>query len=344
MSRPLTLGEVAQLLDARLIGDASVTVTGLQTLAAAGPNQVTFLANKRYRPDLATTLAAAVLIEEAYADECPVAALVTANPYLSYARLSHQFDDRPAPAGGVDPAASVDPSAQLADDVCIAAGAVIAANVVLESGVEIGAGSVVGAGSVIGAGSRLAANVTLYHGVTLGKRNLIHSGAVLGSDGFGFAPSADGWQKIAQIGGVVTGDDVEIGANTTVDRGALEPTRIREGVKIDNQVQIAHNCEIGEGTAIAGCAGIAGSTKIGRQCTIAGAAAIAGHLEIADGTHISGMAMVTNSIKEKGIYSSGTGLLPYQQWKRNVVRFRQLDKLAARISALEASVAEKHKG
>jgi len=344
MAETLTLGEVAAAIGATLIGDPATPVRGLQTLSAAGPDQVSFLANKRYRAQLSATRAAAVLIDAALADECPVAALVTDSPYLAYARLSHRFERRPALPAGVDPTASVAADAQVAADARLGPFVVVEAGVRIESGVEIGAGCVIGARSVIGAGSRLAARVTLYHDVQLGKRNLIHSGVVLGADGFGFAPSPAGWEKIAQLGGVVTGDDVEIGANTTVDRGALGATRIGNGVKIDNQVQIAHNCEIGDNSAIAGCAGVAGSTKIGQRCTIAGAAGIAGHLEIADDVHVSGMAMVTNSLKEKGIYSSGTGILPYQQWKRTVVRFRQLDKLAARLTALEAQAAAKHKG
>nr|WP_210397190.1 UDP-3-O-(3-hydroxymyristoyl)glucosamine N-acyltransferase [Motiliproteus sediminis] len=344
MAITFTLGEIAAAVDARLIGDPATPVTGLQTLAAAGGSDVSFLANKRYRAELATTAAAAVLIEPAFVDECPVAALVTDTPYLAYARLTHRFEQRPAVAKGVHPTATVDPSAEVAADASIGPGVVIGAGVSIAAGVEIGPGCVIGDHSVIGEQTRLAARVTLYHAITLGRRNLIHSGVVIGADGFGFAPSPEGWQKIAQLGGVVTGDDVEIGANTTIDRGALEPTRIGNGVKIDNQVQIAHNCEIGDNSAIAGCAGIAGSTKIGQRCTIAGAAGIAGHLEIADDVHVSGMAMVTNSLNEKGIYSSGTGILPYQQWKRNVVRFRQLDKLAGRVAALEASAEKKQKG
>lgn len=344
MADTLTLGEIATLIGATLRGDPATPIHGLHTLSQAGPDQLSFMANKRYRTQLADTRAAAVLVEPAFADECPVAALITPTPYQAYAQLSHQFETHLAWPVGVDPSARIAADACVAEDARIGPLVSIAAGVRVEAGVEIGAGSVIGARSVIGAGSRLAANVTLYHDVTLGQRNLIHSGAVLGADGFGFAPSEKGWSKIAQIGGVITGDDVEIGASTTVDRGALGPTRIGNGVIIDNQVHIAHNCEIGDYTAIAGCVGIAGSTKIGQRCTIAGAAGIGGHLEIADGVHISGMAMVTNSLKEQGVYSSGTGVLPYQQWKRNVVRFRQLDKLAARVAALEAQVADKHKG
>lgn len=345
MSETYRLGDLAHWLGAELRGDPELRIAGIQTLADAGSEDLGFLANPLYRSQLAVTRAAAVLVAPDMVQHCPVATIVTPDPYLAYARLSHRFERRPRVAEGVHPTAFVDPSASLGPGVRIGPHVAVEADVVLEAGVELGAGTVVGAGCQLGRDSRLAPRVTLYPGVTLGARTLIQSGAVLGSDGFGFAPDTEGgWQKIAQLGGVEVGDDVEIGANTTIDRGALQATRIGAGVKIDNQVQIGHNCVIGEQTAIAGCVGIAGSTRIGRRCTLAGGAGIAGHLDIADEVHISGMAMVTRSIREKGVYSSGTGISAHSQWKRNVVRFRQLDRLASRVAALEASAQEKHKG
>ncbi len=336
-----SLGQIADELNARLIGDPQRRISGLQALDKAQPGQLSFLSNLRYRKILKTTQAAAVLIRASQLDECPVDALVVDDPYLAYARISAWFNRRPLPKLGISPMAVIDPSAQVDATATIAAGAVIEADAVIAAGVEIGPNSVVGANSHVGENTRLAANVTLYHDVRLGMRNLIHSGAIIGADGFGFANQQGQWIKIAQLGRVIIGDDVEIGAGTTVDRGAIEDTLIGDGVKIDNQVQLAHNVEIGQGTAIAGCAAVAGSTKIGRRCTIGGGACITGHIEVVDDVHISGMAMVTKSLAEAGIYSSGTGVTPYKLWKRNAVRFNQLDKLASRINQLEKALKEK---
>lgn len=273
-------------------------------------------------------------------EHCPVNALVHPNPYLAYALASKLFDARPVAAPGVHP------SAVIAEGVTLAEGVSIAANVVIESGSEIRSGAVIGASSVIGAGSiigentELRANVTVYHGVTIGRDCMIHSGVVIGSDGFGFAPKGPGWEKIAQIGGVIVGDRVEIGANTTIDRGALDDTIIGSDVILDNQIQIAHNVVVGDYTAIAACTGIAGSTRIGQHCIIGGGCGISGHLEITDHVHLTGMTMVTKSVSEPGVYSSGTSFETNSQWRKNVARFRQLDELARRLRKLEKNVSD----
>ncbi len=337
-----SLGQIADKLNAHLVGNRESRITGVQALDKAQSGQLSFLSSARYRKALLTTQASAVLVTADQAESCPVDALVVDDPYLAYAQISAWFDTRRQSQAGISAAASIDATAQVDPSAMIAAGVVVEAGAVIEADVEVGPNSVIGADSVVGEGSRLAANVTLYHDVQLGKRNLIHSGAVIGSDGFGFANQQGVWVKICQVGRVITGDDVEIGACTTIDRGAIENTLIGDGVKIDNQVQIGHNVEIGEHTALAGCSGIAGSTKIGRRCTVGGAAGIAGHLQIADDIHLTGMAMVTKSLNEAGVYSSGTGIAPYQKWRKNVARFNQLDKLAARISQLEKALEDKN--
>ena len=333
-----SLGQIAAELGARLIGDPLKSVDGLQALDKAQPGQLTFLSNPRYLKDLKTTQAGAVLITDALSHDCPVAALIVDDPYLAYARISAWFDTRPAAPPGISNRAVIDPSAQVDPSAKVAAGAVIEAGAVIQADVEIGPNSVVGAQCLVGEGSRLAASVTLYHGVHIGKRNLIHSGAVIGADGFGFANQQGRWIKIHQLGRVITGDDVEIGAGTTIDRGAIGDTVIGSGVKLDNLIMIAHNVQIGEDTAMAGCSAVAGSTKIGRRCTVGGGACIAGHIEIVDDVFVGGMASVTGSLKEKGAYASGTGIAPLKQWRRNVVRFQQLDQLAVRLRVLEKQV------
>lgn len=330
-----TLGELADLLEVRLVGDPSVLITGLATLKSAVPGQLSFLSNPRYSSHLGQCRASAVIVEAEYASACQAAQLISSTPYVTYARASQLFAAARRPASGIHPTAII------ASDVHLAAEVSIAAHVVIESGVRIGTGSVIGAGSYIGANSTLGEhcilypNVTIYQGVAIGNRVVLHSSVVIGADGFGFAFDGRRSVKIAQLGGVKIGDDVEIGAGTTVDRGALDDTIIGHGVKIDNQVQIAHNCIIGEHTIICGCSAIAGSTSIGRYCTIGGGVGVIGHLQIADKVMISAMSLVSQSISESGIYSSGTGLLESKEWKRNIVRFRQLDDMAKRLRELE---------
>ncbi|XKE45005.1 UDP-3-O-(3-hydroxymyristoyl)glucosamine N-acyltransferase [Halomonas organivorans] len=332
----LTLAEIAARLGAGLQGDGERRVRGLATLRDAGPDQVAFLANRAYLKDLPGTRAAAVLLHPGHAETCPTACLTLDNPYLGYAELSRLFDPL---AGRED--AGIHPTAVVADDATLGEGVAIGPQAVIESGVALGDGVIVGPGCVVGAdtrigeGSRLHANVTVYHGVVVGARVILHSGCVIGADGFGFAHDGAGWHKIAQLGGVVLGDDVEVGSCSSIDRGALGDTVIGEDVKIDSQVQIAHNVQIGAHSALAGCVGIAGSTRVGRHCMLGGGVGLSGHLTICDGVQITGMSLVTNSIHEPGVYSSGTGAMENAQWRRNAVRFKQLDDIARRLHRLE---------
>jgi UDP-3-O-[3-hydroxymyristoyl] glucosamine N-acyltransferase len=290
------LGDLAVRFGCRLRGDPDAGVESVATLEGAGPGSVTFLANARYRRFLRTTRATAVILEARHADDCPTAALLADNPYALYARVAEILHPPPQAAPGVHP------SAVISSGCVIAPSASIGPLVVVESGVRIGERVVVGAGSVLQSGvsiaadSRLIARVTLCLGVRIGRRTIVHPGCVIGADGFGFAKDADGWVKVPQLGAVSIGDDVEIGANTTIDRGAIEDTVIEDGVKLDNQIQIGHNVRIGAHTAIAGCVGISGSTTIGRRCLIGGAVGIVGHLTIADDVVITGLTMVSRSL------------------------------------------------
>jgi UDP-3-O-[3-hydroxymyristoyl] glucosamine N-acyltransferase len=335
MKREWTLQVLASELGLEWRGQPDTPLTRLATLAAADAGSLSFLANPHYRPQLQSTRAAAVILHPDHADEAPCAVLLSTEPYRTYARVSHWFSTAPVPQAGVHPMAVVEEGVSLGEGVSIAPRVVIGAGAVLGDGVAIGAGSVIGEGCRLGAGTRLHANVTLYHGVSLGQRCTVHSGVVIGADGFGFAPGREGWHKIAQIGSVRIGDDVEIGANTSIDRGALGDTIIGNGVILDNLIQIAHNVEIGDFTAIAGCTGIAGSTRIGRHCTIAGGVGIAGHLEIGDRVHITMRTDVTGSLTKPGSYSSGTAMSETREWRKNAARFRQLDSLARRLIEIE---------
>lgn len=340
MSTPaFTLGELAERLGATLRGAADRTVRGLATLEEAGPEQLSFLANPKYRKYLESTRAGALLLTPADAEFYAGDALLLANPYLAYAQLSHLFDPKPVAPAGVHATALVAPDASVHPSASVGAYAVIEAGARIEAGVTVGAHCFIGARSVIAEGGWLASRVTLYHDVRIGRRVVIQSGAVIGGEGFGFANEKGVWRKIAQIGGVTIGDDVEIGANTTIDRGALADTLIGNGVKLDNQIMIAHNVQIGDHTAMAGCVGISGSTKIGRHCMIAGGVGMVGHIEVCDGVFVTGMTMVTRSIHEPGAYSSGTAMQPAAEWKKSVARIRQLDDLARRLQQMEKRLA-----
>lgn len=333
-----TLAEIAAFLGAELIGDGTAEITGLATLADSKAGQLSFLANPAYRDQLAGSGASAVILHRSMLELCKTNALVLDNPYLGYAKVSSLFDTLPAACQQVHERAWVSKSAQLGQGVTVGANAVIEDNAVIGDFAMIGPGSVVGARSRVGQHSRLHANVSLYHDVEIGERCIIHSGAVIGADGFGFAPDKGQWHKIRQIGGVKIGNDVEIGANTSIDRGALSDTCIGNGVKLDNQIQIGHNVQVGDNAAMAACVGIAGSTKIGANVTLSGGVGVAGHLDIADGTHITAMSIVTKSITEAGSYSSGTAMAPSAEWKKSAARFRQLDEMAKKIKALEKAV------
>ena len=330
-----TLAQLAEVLGAELRGNAQKVIQGIATLQDATSEQLSFLANAHYRKQLEHTQAGAMLLSNADAEAYSGHCLVVEDPYLAYAKLSHYFDRTPQQPAGIHPSAVVADSAQVSATASIGPGAVIAEHAVIADDVSIGAQCFVGARSTVGKGGRLMPRVTLYHDVTIGQRVVIQSGAIIGGEGFGFANHQGTWHKIAQVGGVSIGDDVEIGANTTIDRGALSDTVIGNGAKLDNQIQIAHNVQIGENTAIAACVGISGSAKIGRNCMLAGGVGLVGHIEICDDVFITGMTMVTHSITEPGAYSSGTAMQPAADWKKNAVRFRQLDSLAKRVRELE---------
>ena len=320
-------------LEAR--GDASRTIHGVAPLARAGRDQLAFLANPRYAGDLAQTGAGVVVLRAEHADASPAPVLVAPDPYLAYARIAALFERAPASAAGIHPTALVAADARVDATACVGPGCVIETGAVIAAGATLGPHCVVGPDCIVGAQARLGAHVTLVCRVVLGRRVLIHAGAVLGADGFGIARDRDGWIKVPQLGGVRIGDDCEIGANTTIDRGALEDTVLEEDVRLDNQIQIAHNVRIGAHSALAGCAAVAGSASIGRNCLIGGGAGVLGHLDVADGVTITAMTLVTHSIREPGVYSSGAPLETNRAWRRNAARMRQLDAMARRIGALE---------
>ncbi|HET7569340.1 MAG TPA: UDP-3-O-(3-hydroxymyristoyl)glucosamine N-acyltransferase [Gammaproteobacteria bacterium] len=330
-----TLGEIAAICGGEVRGDADTPVSAVATLQNAGPDAISFLANSRYRKFLAGTRAAAVILAAGDADACPVAALVTPDPYVAYARAAQLL----APAAPIEP--GVHPAAVVADGAQVDAGAQIAAGAVIEAGARIAAGAFVGPNCVIKTGAsldadaRLVANVTICERVRIGARTIIHPGVVIGGDGFGIADDGGQWLKVPQVGSVVVGADVEIGANTTIDRGAIEDTIIEDGVKLDNLVQIGHNVRIGAHSAIAGCCGISGSAVIGRHCILGGRVGVVGHIEIADNTVVTGATVVSRSITEPGVYSGSMPMDTAQQWRKNSVRIRQLDDLARRVLSLE---------
>ena len=329
------LGELAERIGAELLGDPDIIIDRVAVLNAAGPREVTFLSNRRYRTHLESTQAGAVILGPEYADVCPVPALVLDNPYVGYARaatlLSPVVEETPCIARS----AVIDSSATVAPDASVGPHCVIEAGASVGAGTCLGAGSFVGRGSSIGPHGRIAVRVVICPGVHIGARAIIHPGVVVGADGFGIANDDGIWVKIPQFGGVRIGDDVEIGANTTIDRGALEDTVIEDGVKLDNLIQVGHNVRIGAHTAIAACAAIGGSARIGSRCTIAGAVSIAGHLEIADDVHLTATSAVPNTIREAGVYSSGMPVQENRAWRRNMARLRQLDDMARRLRAIE---------
>ncbi len=321
----MTLGEFAVRFGLELAGDPGLAVDGVAALAAAGPGKLTFCTGAKYRKELAATRATAVVLSRELAAECRVAALVSPRPYAAYARIAQALHPQPAVAGGRAPGAQVAPTAQVPASTWVGPNAVIGARAVVGERCSIGPNSVVGEGVVIGDDSRLQAGVTLHEGVIAGRRCSFKAGAVVGSDGFGFAPDSDGYVKVPHLGGVRLGDDVEVGANTTVDRGTIDDTVIGDGVKLDNQVQVGHNCRIGAHTVIAGCVGISGSSIIGSRCMIGGAVGIAGHLEIGDGVVVTGYSLVTHSLPGPGVYSSGWPAIEASKWRRSVARLHRLD-------------------
>lgn len=332
MNQPtFSLAELQTRFRLSLRGDPDVRIDGIGTLTSAGPTQIAFLAGRAHRKALPATRAGVVVLRETDANACPTAALISSDPYLDFARIASLFDRRIHPAAGIHGSAVVDASADIDPSASIGPFCAVGPRARIEAGVELGPGCAVGQDCVVGAQSRLVARVTLVERVRLGRRVLVHPGAVIGADGFGLVPTPDGWFKLPQLGGVWIGDDCEIGANTTIDRGAIEDTVLDEDVRLDNQIHIAHNVRIGAHTAMAGCAAIAGSTQIGRWCLIGGAVGIVGHIEICDHVTIIAMSRVTQSIRQPGEYGSGTPLQPSRLWRRNAVRFTQLDAMAKRL-------------
>ena len=330
-----SLARLAELLGADCQGDGCIEINAVASLEHAQPGQLGFLADRRYRKFLDTTRASAVIVSPEDASSCSVPVLISDNVYTSYAKAAALLAPEACARQGIDSAAVVDSTAIIADSAWVGPFSTIGAGAVIHDDVQIGPGCVIGDSVDIGAHSHLVARVTVLHHVSIGQRSILHPGVVIGSDGFGMARERDRWIKIPQLGGVKIGDDVEIGANSCIDRGALDDTVIEDGVKIDNQVQVAHNVHIGAHTAIAGCVGISGSTRIGQYCTLAGGVGVVGHLELTDHVHVTGMTMVTHSISEPGIYSSGTSIMPNSLWRRNAVRFRKLDDLFRRLRSLE---------
>lgn len=341
MDSGFTLAELARRYAGDVRGDAGARVQRVATLQSAAHGDISFLANPHYKRYLASTRASAVILSQSDAADCPVPALVVANPYLVYARVADSLQPQRPNKQGVDKAAHVDPAAQVHAEAWIGPGAVVSAHAVVERGAEVGPNCVVMEAAHIGEFSRLVANVTVGEKVSIGQRALLHPGAVIGADGFGIARDENGvWVKVPQLGTVRIGNDVEIGANTTVDRGALEDTVIDDGVKLDNQIQVAHNVRIGAHTAIAGCTAIAGSAVIGKRCMIAGGAGIAGHIEICDDVVVTAMTLVTHSIHTAGVYSGSMPMDEAARWRRNSVRFRQLDELARRLASIEKKLKD----
>ncbi|MBI1284417.1 MAG: UDP-3-O-(3-hydroxymyristoyl)glucosamine N-acyltransferase [Thiobacillus sp.] len=336
----VSLAELVARFGGELVGDGARIIRQVAPLERATSDEIGFVAQSKYLNQLASTGAGAVILPVDAREATDLPRILSPNPYLYFARVSGLLNPPPRPPAGVHPAATVAADAEIAADASIAAGAVVG------SGARIGARSVVGANCVIGDQARIGedcllhANVTIYHRCEVGDRAILHAGCVIGSDGFGFAPSAGGWEKIPQIGRVLIGDDVEVGACTTIDRGALEDTIIEEGVKLDNLIQVAHNVQIGAHTAIAACTGIAGSTRIGRHCMIGGAAMIFGHIEIADGTRISTNTLITKSLPKAGTYTSALPFSEHEVWQKNAVHMRNLDKLVNRVKQLEKRLNE----
>lgn len=339
MTLTYTLADLAARLNTEMRGDGTISIRAVAPLERAGPGELAAVVDRKYLRRLEQANPAALIVSTAVADLVTLPCLISENPYATLARAIALFHPARAVRAGIDasariePTAHIDPQAEIGPHVSVGARAVVGAGCVIHAGVHIGDDVSLGEHSVLHAG------VIIYAGCAIGRRVIVHGGAVIGADGFGLAPENGRWLKIPQVGGVLIGDDVEIGANTTIDRGTLDDTVIEEGVKLDNQIQIAHNVRIGAHTAIAACVGIAGSTKIGRHCTIGGAAGIIGHLEIADHVRISAFSLVAKSISEPGTYTSTPALLKHADWLRNSAVARNLTELERRVRALERRAA-----
>jgi UDP-3-O-[3-hydroxymyristoyl] glucosamine N-acyltransferase len=325
MQGEFSLGELAVRFGLELHGEADLRIARVATLAHAEAGALSFLANPRYRKQMESTRATAVLAARENAAGCPVAVLIDPNPYLAYARIADLLHPQAPVAAGVHATAVVAASARIAASATIGPLSVIEEHADIGERVFIGPGCIVQRGARVGADTRLTARVNVCAGVRIGQRCILHAGAVVGADGFGFAPDGGTWVKVPQVGSVQIGDDVEIGANTTIDRGAIDDTVVEDGVKLDNQIQVGHNVTIGAHTAIAGCVGISGSTTIGRRCMIGGGVGIAGHLSIADDVVVTGVSLVSASIRQAGSYSSGMPVVETRRWRRIVARLRRME-------------------
>ena len=333
---PYQLADLAQQFSCLLQGDGSTIIETVCTLQNGKSNAITFLANPRYRQFLDSTTAGAVILKPEDMSNCPVPCLGHENPYACYARIAQFVSGaKEQRVNEIHPTAVIHETAVLGEGVSIGPCSYVGMGVRIGNNSSIAAGSCIMTNASIGEGSLLHANVTVYHECRVGRNAIVHSGVVIGADGFGIAQDNGEWVKVPQLGKVIIGDNVEIGANTTIDRGAIEDTVLEDGVKLDNQIQIGHNVHIGAHTAMAGCSGVAGSTRIGSGCTIGAAAVVLGHLELADDVHITACSMVTKSIRQAGVYSSGTPLQSNAAWKRNFTRFGQLDDIAKRLATLE---------
>lgn len=339
----LALKKLAEEVGGSVIGDGDCLIEGVATLKNAGPGEISFLTNLKYKSELENTRASAVILTEKHAGACSTNALVVANPHAAYAKIATRLHAEAKPESGIHPTALVEEGCDIHETVAIGPHSYIEAGVSLDAGTVIGPGCYLGKGVTLGKDCRLSARVSIMRHCRLGDRVLVHPGVVIGADGFGQANDNGSWIKVPQIGAVRIGHDVEIGANTTIDRGAIEDTIIEDGVKLDNLIQIAHNVRIGRNTVMAACGAVAGSTVIGVNCLIGGSVAIAGHLTIADNVTLTGRSTVLQSITEPGVYSSSSPLEPNKLWHKNYIRFKQLDEMARRIKTLEKKL-EKLRG
>lgn len=338
-----TLADLAQQFGGRLRGAGETQIEGVASLDAAGPRHISYVNDRKHKRLLSTTRAGAVLLTEADLPDFSGNALVVENPHLWFARIAAFLHPTLKARNGIHPSASVDAQARIAATVAIGPHVVIEAGAVVEEAVEIGPGCYIGRDAVIRSGSRLVGHVWIGPQCVIGQRCLVHPGAVIGGDGFGYARDGDRWVKVPQLGRVVLGDDVEIGSNTTVDRGALHDTVIANGVKIDNLVQIAHNVHVGENTIMAACVGVSGSVTIGKRCAFGGQVGVAGHLTVADDVQVLGQSLVASSIDEPGTYSSAIKAERAEHWRRQVVRLQQLDDLARQVKQLEKLIQKTKK-
>ncbi|NKJ66340.1 UDP-3-O-(3-hydroxymyristoyl)glucosamine N-acyltransferase [Vibrio chemaguriensis] len=339
--KTLTLAELAIITGGELFGDESLVVSRVAPMDKAQEGDVTFLSNPKYAKHLSECQATVVMVKAEHKDQCVGNALVVSDPYVAFARVVQAMDTTPKPADDIAPSAVIAADVKMGENVTIGANAVIETGVELGDNVSVGAGCFIGKNAKLGNNTKLWANVTIYHEVSLGDDCLVQSGTVIGSDGFGYANDKGEWIKIPQLGSVRIGNRVEIGACTTIDRGALEDTIIEDNVILDNQLQIAHNVQIGYGTVMPGGTIVAGSTKIGKYCQIGGASVLNGHITIADGVAITGMGMVMRSIEEKGLYSSGIPLQTNREWRKTATRVHRIDEMNKRLKAVEKQLEQK---